>query len=386
MGYVVYTTETGTVTEGDRMTQAGTDAWEGVLMYHDETNNIGFFRNCRGTLETGTDVEQDVTPASNSLDGITEVGNFAYSASSPFGTFAGGTFFGARGVLIDAYLAADENSFILTSIQGDTYERPTSIVIEVTNVWGTALTNGEADLVSVLPLTASGGDVDKDPADAVYAMNCDGGETPGTDTLAVDDIPVWAPSAGHVVLIDNDAANKEYVIRYSSYNATTDTYTLANFGSFVTDGTNSATRVEYTTGGFNSNVKRGDLVYNSTEGKVGYVLSVDSDTVLTLEGAGIAGNSTGDTVEINTIPITVTASDNAYNKIIHEYPVAADAITTSSASIIYPGSTFYFRVKVRNTRETDLTNGPIKPYSSDGSTSGTDQSIPTVRTIDTVLN
>jgi hypothetical protein len=54
--------------------------------------------------------------------------------------------------------------------------------------------------------------------------------------------------------------------------------------------------------------------------------------------------------------------------------------------LIYPGATMYYRVKVRNTREDDLTNGPIKPFSSDGSTSGTDQSIPTVRTIDTVIS
>ncbi len=382
MGYAVYTAETGTVKEGDRMTQAGADPWEGVILMHDETNNIAFFRNCRGTLEIGTNILQDVTPGSNHLDTITTVSNFAFSATSPFGTFAGGTFFGARGVLIDDYLAADENRFILTDIEGDTRERPTSIVIEVTNLWGNAITNGDADLVGVYPLTGSGGDIDKDPTDAIFAMDCIGGEAKGDADLAVDDIPVWAPSSGRVVLIDDDNKNTEYVLRYTSYDSTTDVYTLANVAAFTTTGTNSDTRVEYSGGAFLTTVKRGDLVYNVTEDLVGYVKSVDSNTVLTLIGAGIAGNTTGDSVEINAIPITVTSSDNAFNCIMHEYPLTNE----EQISIIYPGSQFYFRVKVRNTREDDLSNGPIKPYSSDGSTTGTNQSIPTVRTIDTVIS
>jgi len=183
-------------------------------------------------------------------------------------------------------------------------------------------------------------------------------------------------------LIDDDAANKEYLLRYSGYDAGTDVYTLANVSAFTTTGTNTATQVEYSGGSFLSTVKRGDLVYNVTEDLSGYVKSVDSDTVLTLEGTGIVGNSTGDSVEINCVPITVTSSDNAYNCVMHEYPLT----DTESIGLIYPGSAFYFRVKVRNTREDDLTNGPIKPYSSDGSTSGTNQSIPTVRTIDTVIS
>lgn len=378
MAYAVYTTETGTVNEGDLMTQAGSDPAVGVIMYHDEGNNIVFFRNVRGTFETGTNILQDVTPGSNYLDTISEVGNFAFSASSPFGTFAGGTFFGARGVLIEAYLAADENAFILTDIQGTTRERPTSITIEVTNLWGNAITNADADLVAVYPLTGSGGNIDKDPTDAVFAMDCDGGEVPGGTTLAVDDIPVWAPAAGRVVLIDNDDANREYVIRYSSYNATTDVYTFANLDiAALTSGT---TTTLSETGVFGS-TKRGDLIYNHDLDEVAYVTKVDSANQVTFAPA-FTGDPTGDHVELNCVPITVTTSDNAYNTIMHEYPLT----DTEQIGIIYPGSQFYFRVKVRNTREDDLENGPIKPYSSDGSTTGTNQSIPTVRTIDTVIS
>jgi hypothetical protein len=97
----------------------------------------------------------------------------------------------------------------------------------------------------------------------------------------------------------------------------------------------------------------------------------------------ITGQTSSDTVYHNTIPdITVASNDTAFAAILHGYPTTS----TFSASLIYPGSPLYFRVKVRNSREDDLTNGPIKPYSSDGSTSGTDQSIPVVRTIDTIIS
>lgn len=381
MGYAVYTTENGTVNEGDRMTQAGTNPWTGVILYHDEANNIVFFRNCRGTLETGTNILQDADGGSDYLDTITEVSNFAISSSSPFGTFAGGTFFGARGVLIEDYLPADENSFILTDIQGTTRERPTSIVIEVTNLWGNAITNDDADLVAVYPLTGSGGNIDKDPSDAVYAMTCDGGEVAGGTTLAVDDIPVWAPSAGRLVFIDLSDNNSEYVLRYSSYDSATDTYTLANIDVASLTSANG-TYDELTESSAFTNAKRGDLVYNHDLSEVSYVTAVLSANTIRISPA-FSGDPAGDHIELNCIPIaTVAADDKAFNCIIHEYPLT----DTEQASLIYPGSQFYFRVKVRNTREDDLTNGPIKPYSSDGSTTGTDQSIPTVRTIDTVIN
>jgi hypothetical protein len=220
--------------------------------------------------------------------------------------------------------------------------------------------------VAVYPITGSGGDIDKDPTDAVYAMNCDGGEVPGATTLAVDAIPVWAPSSGgRIVLIDDDDASQEYVIRYSSYDAGTDTYTLANIDIAALDSGTVTTLNE--TGAF-ATAKRGDLVYNHDLDEVSYITKITDDDNCTIYPA-FSGDPTGDHIEINCIPITVTSSDNAYNCVIHEYPTGS----TSSASLIYPG-------------EDDLTNGPIKPYSSDGATSGTDQSIPTVRTIDTIIS
>jgi len=375
--YFTYTTINGTINEGEYVHQ-GTSA-RGVIISHDTTNKIVLLRSTRGSFASGVDVYDEADTDYFAASGLV-AGNFAAATSAPLGTFAGGTYFGARGVLLIDYIAADENSFILYDIGGTSRQRPLSIVIAVTNVWGNARTLDDADLVAVYPLTGSGGDIDKDPTDAVYAMNCNGGEAKGDTTLAVDSIPVWAPSSGggRIVLIDDDDDRQEYVLRYSSYDAGTDTYTLANIDiASLTSGT--ATTLNET-GAF-TNAKRGDLVYNHDLDEVSYITKIADNDNCTIYPA-FSGDPTGDHIEINCIPIAVTSSDDAYNCVIHEYPTGS----TSSASLIYPGSTFYFRVKVRNSREDDLVNGPIKPYSSDGSTSGTDQSIPTVRTIDTIIS
>jgi hypothetical protein len=294
--------------------------------------------------------------------------------SSPFGTFAGGTFFGARGVILENWLATDENSFILTDIEGSTRERPTSIVIKVTNVHGNAVTETDADLVAVYTLSGSGGDVDKD------LLTCDGGETESGTSIATSDIPDWAPSAGRLLLTDV-SESKEYVIGYSSWDGSTDTFTLDSLTpANLTTGT-SGTQLVSTTNELD-NLSRGDMVWNADRDVVGYISSVDAGSnTVTIDRNMHTSQDENDDIRINVVPVTLTSSDTVLPLIIHGYPTSSSI----ESSIIYPGSTLYFRVKVRNSRETDLVNGPIKPYSSDGSTSGTDQTIQTTRTIDTII-
>ncbi|MCK5291124.1 MAG: hypothetical protein KAR39_03790, partial [Thermoplasmata archaeon] len=206
--YFGYSAIGGTIGEGESVTQQNTLA-TGVVLSHDTAApQIVLLRSTRGIFN-----DSDTIDADDDADTFTpdEVGNFAFSAAAPLGTFAGGTFFGARGVVLIDFLAADENSFILTDIEGTSRQRPTSITIAVTNLSGNAVTESDADLVTIYYLTGAGGDVEKD------TMLCDGGETLGTGTLAVDDIPVWVPAAGRLILVDVDDDNQEYVIGYASW-------------------------------------------------------------------------------------------------------------------------------------------------------------------------
>jgi hypothetical protein len=371
--YFGYSAISGTIAEGESVTQQNTLA-TGVIISHDTaTPQVVLLRSTRGVFNNSDTIDAD-----DDADNFTpdEAGNFAFTAAAPLGTFAGGTFFGARGVVLTDYLAADENSFILTDIEGNSRQRPTSITITVTNLSGNAETEIDADLVTIYYLTGSGGDIDKD------TMLCDGGETVGSTTLDVDDIPTWVPAAGRLVLVDVDAANQEYVIGYTSWNGTTDQFTLDSLTpANLTAGTDEDTLVS-TTDELDG-LTRGDIVVNDTRGAVQYVTDVQAGTNTVNCYPPITGQVAADTIYINTTPdITVSASDLVFVPIMHRYATGA----SEQVALIYPGSTVYFRTKVRNTREVDLVNGPIKPYSSDGETSGTDQSIPVVRTIDTIIS
>lgn len=370
--YIAYTggTTPTNIAEGESVTQLTTGA-TGVVISHDSTNMVALIRNTRsgsgGSFASGYTVEAD--DDSSTWTTVTAA-NFAPKTAAPLGTFAGGTFFGARGILLTDYLATDSNSFILTDIPGATRERPTSITIEVTNLEGTDETTDTDDIVAIFKLTGSNGDVEKDSGDA---MLCDSGEAIGDATLAVDTIPTWVPDAGRIILRDISNSNKEYVLRYSSH--ASNVYTLANIDLTTITGATTTTLTE--TGAF-TNAKRGDLVLNkSRSNAISYIKTVDSNDSVTIDPA-IAAQTNGDNVEINAVPITPAADDEVYNAIMHRFA----ANTEESVGIIYPGSTLYFRVKVRNTRSS---TEKIKPYSSDGSTSGTDQSIPVVRTEDTII-
>ncbi len=373
--YFGYSVINGTNDEGDSVTQDTTGA-TGVILSHDAAvNDIVLLRSTRGIFNGSDIIRNDDTPGANNFT-PDEEGNFAFTAAAPLGTFAGGTFFGARGIVLTDYLAADENSFILTDIEGNSRQRPTSITIAVTNLSGNAATELDADLVTIYYLSGLGGDIEK------TTMQCIGGEAAGDPSITVDAIPTWVPAAGRIILVDDGSGSKEYVIRYSSWDGPTDVFTLANVASTTTAGTGDNDL--YDSGAtFTSTAKRGDIVWSSNHAaEYAYVETVVNDTHLTLAGLGIVGLVTAQSYELNCAPIAIVAADFVFAAIMHRYALSA----SEDVAMIYPGSTVYFRTKVRNTREIDLVNGPIKPYSSDGETSGTDQSIPVVRTIDTIIS
>lgn len=372
--YLAYSgTVTGTIAEGDDVTQANTNA-EGVVLSHDTTNKVILLRNSRGTFNT-TDLITS-TDNSGTVTANTAAIPFAPNAVSPFGTFAGGTFFGARGVLISDWLSADENSFQLTPAEGGTKSRPIAITLTVSNLIGTSEATATDDRVAIFRLTGSGGQIDKTEYSAT------GGETAGSATLALDtpitqDTP-GKTTGGVVKIRDASDNNQEYRIRFSSWNNTTNSpngeIVYANFAAFTATG-GTTTTVQYSTGGFTAGVKRGDLVYDSTQGEVSYVKSVDSDTQITVEPAFTSATS-GDTVEINCNPITITAGDDAFVPLLDQYATAS----TASTSIVY-SSPIFFRVVARNSANATK----IVPFTTDDTTSGTDRSNSVVRNPDTII-
>jgi hypothetical protein len=66
--------------------------------------------------------------------GVTLDGGWPEIKASPFGTFAGGTFFGARGVWLNQVKASDIQSFQLIDADGNTQSPPNTVGIAVTGL------------------------------------------------------------------------------------------------------------------------------------------------------------------------------------------------------------------------------------------------------------
>jgi len=359
--------------EGEDVLQATTNA-TGVIVAYNLAQKIMLLRDVRGTFnKTALVTSQDVGAGTMTPDVAADT--FAPKTVSPLGTFAGGTFFGARGVRLLDWATADENLFQLTPMEGGTKERPQAISITVTNLTGTDNTTSTDDRVSVFRLTGAAGTIDK------AEMTCKGGEVEGDATLEMDaginqDVP-GKTTGGSLILVDDVAgAGDEYKIRYSSWTGAI--FTFANIAEFVSAAGTDADTVEHPGApGFLANVKRGDMVYNTTRNLNSYVKTVTDNTHVELESA-ITGQVAGDSIEINCIPIQlVNAADKCYVPFID---CMADA-ASEAVSVIYVNPV-HFRVIVRNTRNATK----IKPYSSDGSSTGTDQSIPCIRTEDTIIS
>jgi hypothetical protein len=80
---------------------------------------------------------QGETATLNSVQGqFYKTANAAYpeSKAAPFGTFAGGKFFGAKGVYVTNIAGADTNNIVLTAQDGLPYTAPTSISVAVSSV------------------------------------------------------------------------------------------------------------------------------------------------------------------------------------------------------------------------------------------------------------
>ena len=378
--YVAFSSETTPFAEGDDVVQETTGA-TGVIISYDATNKYMLLRDTRGTFATGNATSHTIT-TSDASAGEVEVNSgaggavsaFAAKTASPLGTFAGGTFFGARGVLLTDYLAADANSFILTPAEGGTKSRPASFSITVSNLVGGAATSNLHDKVAVFRLTGAGGDINK----AEYTV-AGGQQLRGANTLVTGAITQDTPgktTGGIVVFVDVSDAGAEYKLRYNSWSGST--FTLREITGTADTGTGATTLVDdqgaFTSGA--TQVYRGDCVTVGTRGSA-HVKTVDSATQLTLESPGITGFIATDTYEINTLPVdTEVTTDKAYVPFIHEVATSA----TASQSVIYVSQVFY-RGKVRNTRATTK----IKPFSVDGTTTGGDVAIATIRTTDTII-
>jgi hypothetical protein len=342
---IFYSTITGTVGEGSVVTGQTSGATGTVVSNPAGTSNVALLRDTRGTFVDGEDIS--LTPAVHEFDGTgLTVEVIVPVAESSFGTLAGTSYFFSRGVVPVNYKAGEANLFSVIDAGGTPRSRPTSITMSILNLL-------QYDYASCSRLLSAGGAIDKTEYSAT------GGEVAGDATLTVDgtiaaDVP-GKTTGGWLTLQDVSDNGQEYVLRYSSYAAATGVVTLANTVIAAADAATTTTIQE--TGAFASSVV-GDLIYNSTAGGVSYISQVvDNDNIVC--DPPIAGQTTGDAIELNAIPYAlVDTADNVYFFIAFEFRETAG---TTSASMQYVAD-IDARVVVRNTSSATT---KIKGYTSD---------------------
>ncbi len=358
---------TGTFTEGNTCTQAVTGA-KGTIVEVNTTDKIVILRNSRGTFNTANVVTDDT--ASGSFTPNSEASAVTPIAAAPFGTFAGGKFFCAPGIVLTDYLTSDANNFQLVDDNGTVRLAPTKATITVSN---TRL----GDKVAVFRLTGSGGDINK--AEYNATVQSQAAITAIMGATITSDSP--GKSAGGVIRLVDTSANKEYRLRYSSWTGTTFTLAYTNVAS-ASAGT---TTTNVTATGVGTASRVGDLVLNVTQSNtVSYVSTVVDANNVTISPA-ITGQTTADNIKFNCLPVatTTTPQDTWYVPFIDSYETAGTSGTPGSEAVTITHSStdsdIFIRVRARQA-------GNILPFEQDSSVVGANPTnVSVVRTSDTIF-
>lgn len=354
---MTYTTLTGTVGEGSVVT-GNTSGATGTVVAHHTTGKILVLRNSRGTFSSGETVQVSV---GNNVSNVVPV-SITPQGAAPFGIFAGGTWFCANGVVLSNELTSDVNKFQLTDDTGTTVKAPTKVTVSVTNT-------ATGDGVAVFRLTGAGGIINK----AEYNATA---QSAGATTLIVGssisgDEP--GKTSGGIVRVVDVSAQEEYRMRYASYAGST--FTLATYtGLTATAGTNQTTIVDSSATFITHGILVGDIVRNTTHAAIGYVTAVNSETSISVT-AMAAGQTSGDSFELNTLPIATTTSDTVYVPIIDVHD--SSGAGSESINMTYLADVPVI-VRARNA-------GVILPFESPGTIGSNGLSLAVIRTPDTIF-
>ena len=141
----------------------------------------------------------------------TPANSFSAVKASPLGTFAGGTFFGARGVWIENMASADIQAYQLVDADNTTRTPPIYASVAISNLLS-------SDRVSVFR-TTSGTTIKKD----MYTATA--GNTAGnTDFVVTETITSDTPSAGVIRVVDTSDTGPTRETRYSYASWSTSTF------------------------------------------------------------------------------------------------------------------------------------------------------------------
>lgn len=278
--------------------------------------------------------------------------------AAPFGTFAGGKFFGAPGVAltISNLAAGEDQSFQLIDDDGTVQIPPNTVTVSVTN-----LVSG--DTVTMFRRT---GLVINKTQFALAAGNDQGDATVVVDASISADNPTNAGSKIRVI----SASGEEDRYRYASYTSVTFTLDAAKTGTGTSGSTTNLTDTgaTFTTA---PAVEVGDMIRNTADNLVSRVTAVNSATSIDVTDNGTTWN--GKTYTINTLVESYPTGNNAYVPLIERI---ADAANEDNKLVQSVGVDV--RVDVRNA-------GVILPFTQDAAVGASGLTVPAIRSADDIF-
>lgn len=299
--------------------------------------------------------------------------SYTPNKAAPFGSYIGGKFYCAQGVYLINVPAADNSNWQSKDINGVTYDRPTTVTVEVTGLVGTS----PYDRVSVF--LTSGGNIVKNQYTSHATNNSAGDSTIEFSASLAADTPGGSGLSAYVRMVDDSESN-EHRYHYASFSGAVLTLSTARTGTASSEGTSiSLTDSEATF--LTWAVKPGVIIRNTTDGSWAHIASVDSETAVTttpLQGGSDNTWSSGDSWSYNTLAVTYTSSDTAYIGYIDDLSTGSSI----SESLQYV-SDRTVKIYARNNAHATT---PMKPAEASSSITSTGMSVPISRIVDTITS
>lgn len=220
----LYLQSNGGFTEGLKVTGGTSGATGWIVANHTYNPYYLTLRDVRGTFSNNETVT-DTSTGSATTTATGAVETITLSKPAPFGTFAGGQFFGARGVFISNVHANDGNNYQLLDSTNTLQSPPLSVPIVVDAV-------ESGDRVSVFRADGDTNNVLK----TYIASHATANSSSSTSWQATTSIPADTPSTGTIRLVKTTTGVEER-IDYTGWTDDTFTLSVAHSGGYTTGDT-----------------------------------------------------------------------------------------------------------------------------------------------------
>jgi hypothetical protein len=316
-------------TEGDLVTN-GSGAYGVVVSITSGTTGTGVLTQVKGTWADDDTMAEIDAVASNDVTIMGTPTSVTDNTGAPFGTFAGGRWFVAQGVVLTNVPTADANNWETTDLTGTRRVPPTVRIITFAGL----VANDRAAIFEVS--TAGGDDINK-------AQNGVGGAGAALSATSIPldtNVSLDVPTSGWVRIVD-DSSTVGLEYRYEYSDVTLQTITLRTGAGLTGTATSlGSSTVLNDTGAFSSfgtdgNVKIGHEIRNTTDLSIATVLrQIDANSIETtpLTGGTDQTWAASDTWEANQVVVALVDADTLYFPFIDD--VAAGATLTAQIKYV----------------------------------------------------